>query len=314
MNYKIIKGTFCLAIILVTAIVIEIPTVTAKRQVPQEVKPEIYKGVKYVAPHWSFISGRKQNGGYIEAWDARSGKKLWDLKVYEVRYDPLLERDAQDVFIVSLRIENDKLIVVNEKGERYEVDLERREVKKAGLTFVLNEEFTIYYQESARLIDGDLIITNRRVEKKNYEKPPDELYVINLNLQSGIVKEDISLTKSTTGAWEDKTSLVWEGYEVRVLSASCYHNRPVKLKIEKKIEGSLKPRGLAIFKTLKKGMSYNEVEKRVGKADKDIGSGIYVFVYVLDDNSEVLIGFKNLDSLFYVKQRFKDSSVVDIIE
>jgi len=90
--------------------------VEAKRLPPQEVEPVIYNGVKYTATH--------EKMGYVEAWDIKTGKKLWEKKVYDVKIDPHMEADVQWVFITNLSIKDGKLIVVNEKGDRYEIDIE----------------------------------------------------------------------------------------------------------------------------------------------------------------------------------------------
>ena len=90
--------------------------VEAKRLPPQEVEPVIYNGVKYTATH--------EKMGYVEAWDIKTGKKLWEKKVYDVKIDPHMEADVQWVFITNLSIKDGKLIVVNENGDRYEIDIE----------------------------------------------------------------------------------------------------------------------------------------------------------------------------------------------
>jgi len=90
--------------------------VEAKRLPPQEVEPVIYNGIKYTATH--------EKMGYVEAWDIKTGKKLWEKKVYDVKIDPYMEADVQWVFITNLSIKDGKLIVVNENGNRYEIDIE----------------------------------------------------------------------------------------------------------------------------------------------------------------------------------------------
>jgi hypothetical protein len=99
----------------------------AKRSAPEPVRPVVHKGVKYTAPH--FVDGQPA-GGVVEALDAKTGKALWRLKVYEIKPDPNLERDVQDVFITSLAINGNKLLVVNERHERYSVDLKTHAVSK----------------------------------------------------------------------------------------------------------------------------------------------------------------------------------------
>lgn len=102
----------------------------AKRSSPKEVEPVVYKGIRYTAPHWVTVNGKRMAGGYVEAFDARTNKKRRRIKVYETRYDPQLERDVQDVFITSLAIEKNMLVVVNERDKRFEVDLKSRRVTR----------------------------------------------------------------------------------------------------------------------------------------------------------------------------------------
>lgn len=101
----------------------------AKRAAPKEVDPVIHKGIRYVAAHFK-MEGKEFGHGYIEAWDIASNRKLWDLRIYEEKYDPYIERDVQDVFITSLTIKDDHLVVTNERGEVYEVDLRTRKIRK----------------------------------------------------------------------------------------------------------------------------------------------------------------------------------------
>ncbi len=102
----------------------------AKRSTPKEVTPVVYEGVRYTAPHWVIANGKRIAGGYIEAFNAQTNKKLWRLKIYETKYAPQLEKDVQDVFITSMAIEKNKLVVVNERDVGYEVDLKTRRVTK----------------------------------------------------------------------------------------------------------------------------------------------------------------------------------------
>ena len=101
----------------------------AKRAAPKEVLPVEHAGVQYVVTHFGLFNGTGHNGGYIEARDKKSSKKLWGLQVYKTKYDKGLERDVQDVFISSITLNKDKtlLIVKNERGKVYHVDI----VKKA---------------------------------------------------------------------------------------------------------------------------------------------------------------------------------------
>jgi hypothetical protein len=51
------------------------------------------------------------------------------------------------------------------------------------------------------------------------------------------------------------------------------------------------------FEFLKLGMSYAEVVENIGESDRDIGSGVHLFVYELSDGTEVLLSFVSLDAL-----------------
>ena len=72
------------------------------------------------------------------------------------------------------------------------------------------------------------------------------------------------------------------------------------------------PRRLESFRELRKGMSYALIRTWVGDADKDIGSGIHVMVYALDDGSRVLVGFPDFNRLLYVRHVGKDGKVEEL--
>jgi hypothetical protein len=89
------------------------------------VAPVVHQGVKYVAPN---DNGRQ---GRIEARNEKTGEKLWDAVIYTVKIDPNLEEDVQWVFISALELRDNTLVITNEKGDRYLLDLTTRKVKKA---------------------------------------------------------------------------------------------------------------------------------------------------------------------------------------
>jgi outer membrane protein assembly factor BamB len=107
----------------------------AKRGAPPDVPPIAVNGIEYSAPHWGRTSGKQQNGGYIEARDLKTGKLLWELRIYEIKYDPELETDVQDVFITSMQLADGKVYVANEAGDKFVVDLSQRKVIKSPRTF-----------------------------------------------------------------------------------------------------------------------------------------------------------------------------------
>ena len=97
---------------------------SAKRTAPTEVDPVIHEGIRYVAPN---ADGRR---AYVEAWDAQTSKKLWELTVFTNPIDPKLEEDVQWVFIKSLAVRDGKLMVTSERGATYQIDLHTRAVEK----------------------------------------------------------------------------------------------------------------------------------------------------------------------------------------
>lgn len=85
--------------------------------------PLVADGVRYEVPHFGAFHGKEQNGGFVQAWDARKNQLLWDRMIYRIRYDRNLERDVQDVFITEIHLDGKTLFVTNESSERFEMDL-----------------------------------------------------------------------------------------------------------------------------------------------------------------------------------------------
>jgi hypothetical protein len=104
-----------------------------KRSGPEPVDPVSNAGIRYEVVHWGKGRGLEQNGGYVAAIDEASGNELWLLRVYEVNYDSDMEDDKLDVFITRLSLSpaEQRLVVENEHGERYNVDLRNRQVSGA---------------------------------------------------------------------------------------------------------------------------------------------------------------------------------------
>jgi hypothetical protein len=94
----------------------------AKRVAPVKVEPVIHQGLRYIAPN---DDGRR---AYIEAWDVRTNKKLWDVTVFTNQIDPTLEEDFQWVFIKALNIRDGALVVTSERDKIYRVDLKTKTV------------------------------------------------------------------------------------------------------------------------------------------------------------------------------------------
>jgi hypothetical protein len=87
--------------------------VWAKRAAPPVVKPVVVGGIKYIAPN------DQGTLGHIQAIKVKTGKKLWDQAIYRVKLQPNLEADVQWVFIKSMQVKGDRLLVVNEKDQKF---------------------------------------------------------------------------------------------------------------------------------------------------------------------------------------------------
>ena len=84
---------------------------------PIIISPIIYKDIKIVAENSS-----PNNMGIVEAFNVNTNKLIWSKKVYKVKIKPGVEEDTQWIFIKEIKINNDKLLVVNEYNKIYQVD------------------------------------------------------------------------------------------------------------------------------------------------------------------------------------------------
>lgn len=102
------------------------PKPTASRVPPPRVPPVFIAGMRYAQVPGD-VETDGQVGGILAAFDA-SNHEVWRLKVYENPRRPELEGDVQDVWFRSLRAEGGKLLIENERGQRFEVDPVTRQV------------------------------------------------------------------------------------------------------------------------------------------------------------------------------------------
>jgi hypothetical protein len=121
---KFIKISIFLIIIFCLTI---LPAVEAKRSGPPAVKPVTHLGITYTVLHWSG-KGLPEYGGFIEARDARTGKHLYYITVYTYSINPVLETDVQVYFIKSMEVKSGYLYVVDERRNRYKINLKTRKV------------------------------------------------------------------------------------------------------------------------------------------------------------------------------------------
>ncbi|MFA5143729.1 MAG: hypothetical protein WC522_06150 [Candidatus Omnitrophota bacterium] len=121
---RAIKCAMVLGII--SCLFLDIEIADAKRGIPAAPTPVIYKGIKFIAVDWpkhENVLGRDSDVWYVEGWDIEKNKKVWEKEAYSIAIDKFLEYDVQMVFITSLDIENSKLIVTNERGKKYYIEI-----------------------------------------------------------------------------------------------------------------------------------------------------------------------------------------------
>jgi hypothetical protein len=95
----------------------------AKRKAPKPVPPIVWQGVEYRAPLDA------EDVGIIQAFDLASGRRLWETKVYHVWIIPGMEPDVQWVFISGMQIQDGKLLVENERGKTFLLNLKTGRVE-----------------------------------------------------------------------------------------------------------------------------------------------------------------------------------------
>ena len=61
-------------------------------------------------------------------------------------------------------------------------------------------------------------------------------------------------------------------------------------------------------KSLKQGMDFNTIVNTFGEPVKDIGSGIHIYVYTLNDSTEIWIGYA--DSILYARHMDQNQNII----
>jgi hypothetical protein len=107
----------------------------AKRAAPPQVLPVTLNGVQFT------VRNQPDTMGVVTATDIRTGKKLWEKKLYTVILIPGLEKDVQWVFITKMEIHplsgsksdhSTTLRVTNEHGEIFHLDPATGQSRKLG--------------------------------------------------------------------------------------------------------------------------------------------------------------------------------------
>lgn len=60
--------------------------------------------------------------------DIKTDSVIWELKFYSINYNKGLEKDVQDIFVTKMEIQDQKLVIWNEKNDRFVVNVKTREV------------------------------------------------------------------------------------------------------------------------------------------------------------------------------------------
>jgi len=93
-------------------------TVFAKRSAPKPVASVTKDGIEYSVPH--------DRMGFVAAKWIKTNREIWSKQIYVVKYEYKfgLERDVQSCFITSLNLNNDVLIITNEKGSVFKLNID----------------------------------------------------------------------------------------------------------------------------------------------------------------------------------------------
>jgi len=105
----------------------------AKRLPPKPVTPVVADGVRYSAEG----DGREQ---YVVAAEISTARELWRVRVFHTETNSSVEEDVQWVFITNLRVIGKSLLVRDEKGRCYSVDLSTHRVRKTSCGAVFTQE------------------------------------------------------------------------------------------------------------------------------------------------------------------------------
>ncbi len=108
------------------------PRAAAKRRAPPKVPAVTLNGTRYEQAVLPRDETTGQRTGWLAAFRGASEELLWRVRVYELAVDPALEGDVQDVYFKTMTATPDghALLVENERGQRYMVDVRTRTVRR----------------------------------------------------------------------------------------------------------------------------------------------------------------------------------------
>lgn len=125
------RNIICLATLIAVCIA---TTVFAKRVAPKAVSSVTKDGIEYSVPH-------DRMGFVVAKWIKRNPEvEIWSRQIYTVKFEYThgLSRCVQACFITSLKLDGEKLKVINERGSEFELHLNTLEVKTIKGTNVID--------------------------------------------------------------------------------------------------------------------------------------------------------------------------------
>lgn len=90
----------------------------ARKVVPETPAPVVRDGVEYSV---------STKNGFLQARDLKTGKIVWDSELFRVEYAPEYEADVQSVHIVSVVLEEGRLLAIDQRNQKYYLNLETGE-------------------------------------------------------------------------------------------------------------------------------------------------------------------------------------------
>src|SRR5437868_656897 len=123
MTYSIINHARIFSAITMTVMLMSVE-VQAKRRAPAVVAPIIAGGAMFYyerAPDRANDPGENYSMNLI-CKNTLNDQTSWKTKIYEVKIDPNLESDVQDIYLKSLIQKDGIVVAVDERGQEYRVN------------------------------------------------------------------------------------------------------------------------------------------------------------------------------------------------
>jgi hypothetical protein len=132
------------------------PQIMASRGAPAKVPALVIDGVRYESGFGSI--------GRFRAVDDKSGRELWSLTLYEIAYDPMLETDVQDVFVIEMKKGPENTLLLRDEHDRvYRVDLAKRASSIAT--------WPVRLRDAGRPLSVEILLSNDLDRKVSFDKP-----------------------------------------------------------------------------------------------------------------------------------------------